>query len=67
MTRFEQCKARALKRADELIVAIKDRAVSPSAFESLMESYLRQPAFDETFRERLLDVCLTRFDERMRN
>jgi hypothetical protein len=66
MSRFDECRLHALEHADVLIDRIKLGQMNASAFEGVMRSYLHQPGYDETFRKRLLDLCMTRLDGRER-
>lgn len=62
---FEQCRYDALKHADVLIRRIRAGEINASAFEGLMDSFLSQTAY-RAYRDRLLDLAMTRFDGRPR-
>jgi hypothetical protein len=65
--RFTQCKEAVLAYADYLIERIKAGKMNASAFEGLVSSYIEQPGYDATFRDRLLNCALTRMDGRERS
>ena len=65
--RFTQCKDAVLAYADYIIEQIKVDRLNASAFEGLVSSYIEQPGYDVTFRDRLLNCALTRMDGRERS
>ena len=62
---FQRCRDRALGHADVLIGRIRLGQINASAFEGLMDSFLNQAAF-RGYRQKLLDLALTRLDGRPR-
>lgn len=55
MTRYEECLAHVRQHVADLH---KYPRLNPSAIEGLVRSYVQQPAFDVTFRERLIEDAL---------
>lgn len=54
MTRYEECLGRVRRYVDEL----RRNRVNESAIEGLVTSYVEQPAYDVTFRSRLVRDAL---------
>ena len=64
--RFDECRAHVLGHADYLIDRIKAGELNASAFEGLMRAHVLQPAYDPTFRGKLMDLAMERIDGRPR-
>lgn len=56
MTRYEECLGYVRRHVAQLREA--PRNLNPSAIEGLVRSYVQQPGFDATFRERLIEDAL---------
>jgi hypothetical protein len=50
MTRYEEC----LRRVRAHVERLRSSGTNPSAIEGLVRSYVEQPGYDITFRERLV-------------
>ena len=62
--RFRQCRASILSYADHLVSEVKDGRLNEAAFEGLITSKLDAPAYDVTFRDRLLALAMQRLTGR---
>jgi hypothetical protein len=54
MTRYEEC----LRRVRAHVERLRSSSTNPSAIEGIVRSYVEQPGYDITFRERLVQDAL---------